>query len=222
MPPVPAVARHWLAMQVIPLAQGRLQPPQFVLLLVVSTQALPHSIWPATEQPQTPLLQALAPAGQALQPPQCAIVLSPPFVTHAVPHSIWPEGHIPVQALLLQTCPLGQTVQLGPQWVASDGTHCPPQLRRPVAHWHVPLAQARPAPQALPHEPQFWGSVATVLHWPVQSIWPAAQLAPLPPVPGVEGVLGVAQLAASVRHPKAMVSRREGERGRVFIALPRR
>jgi hypothetical protein len=209
-------------MQVVPLAQGLPHEPQFALLVLTSVHWLPHSIWVASAQPQTPLLQALAPVGQALQPPQCAIVLSPPVVTQAVPHIIVPDGHIPVQALLLQTCPLGQMVQLGPQWVASEVTHCPPQLMRPAAHWHAPLAQVRPAPQALPHEPQFWGSVATVLHWPLQSIWPAEQLAPLPPVPGVPGVVGVAQLVASSRHPKASVSRMEGERGRVFIDLPRR
>jgi len=54
-----------------PLVQGWLQPPQWVLLVFVSTQLEPHSIWLAPpEQPQTPLLQALAPVGQALQPPQ--------------------------------------------------------------------------------------------------------------------------------------------------------
>ena len=50
--------------------------------MFVSTHALPHSICPATEQPQTPALQA-APAGQALQPPQWSA--SPPVVATQAP-----------------------------------------------------------------------------------------------------------------------------------------
>jgi hypothetical protein len=50
--------------------QAWLHPPQWVLLLFVSTHALPQSIWPVPEHPHDPLLQALAPAGQALHPPQ--------------------------------------------------------------------------------------------------------------------------------------------------------
>jgi hypothetical protein len=199
-------------MQVIPLPQALPHEPQFALLVLTSVHWLPHNIWVASEQPQTPLLQAFAPVGQALQPPQWAIVPSPLVGTHAPPeHIVWPDGHIPVQALLLQTCPLGQTVQLGPQWVASEETHWLLQFIRPAAHWHAPLAQVRPAPHALPHAPQFWGSVATVLHWPLQSIWPAEQLVPLPPVPGVPtGVVGATQLAARVRHPKAIARRQCG------------
>jgi len=64
------------------------QPPQFVLLLLVSTHAPLQSIWPAPAQPHVPLLQAVAPVGHALQPPQWAIVLSPPLFTQAVPHII--------------------------------------------------------------------------------------------------------------------------------------
>jgi hypothetical protein len=67
MPPTPVVVVQTPLVQV-PL-QGRLQPPQFALLVIVSTQAFEQSIWPAIEQPQTPALQ-VAPAGQALQPPQ--------------------------------------------------------------------------------------------------------------------------------------------------------
>ena len=66
-PPVPDVVVQTPFAQV-PL-HGRLQPPQLAALVIVSTHALPHSIWPATEQLQAPALQT-APAGQALQPPQ--------------------------------------------------------------------------------------------------------------------------------------------------------
>ena len=67
-------------------AHGRLQPPQWLLLLFVSTHALPHSIWPAVGQTQL-LFVHVAPAGQALQPPQRRGVPSPPGGMHA------PSGH---------------------------------------------------------------------------------------------------------------------------------
>jgi hypothetical protein len=62
----------------------------------------------------------------------------------------------------------------------------------------------RPLPHALPQEPQFALSVASVLHWPLQLVCPAEQLVldpPDPPVPGVLSV-GFAQLAASSRQPR--------------------
>jgi hypothetical protein len=208
---------HCPPTQFMPPAQGRLQPPQWALLVLVSAHIVPHNIWLAPAQPQVPLTQAVAPAGQALQPPQCAIVPSPLDGMHAPPeHMIWPDGHIAEQALALHTWPLWHTVQLGPQWVASEATHCPLQFIRPDEHWQVPFWHIRPVPHALPQLPQFALSVATVLHWPLQSIWPAAQLL----LAG--GLLGVAQLEASSRQPKAAV-RRAAERGaRVFIDLPRR
>jgi hypothetical protein len=78
----------------------------------------------------------------------------------------------------------------------------------------------RPLPHALPQEPQFWLSLASVLHWPLQLVWPAEQLAPVPPVPvGLLGE-GVAQLAASSRQPSTTALRTvEGERGRVLIEV---
>jgi hypothetical protein len=70
VPAVPVAAMQEPFTQ-LPFVQGRLQPPQWELLVFVSTQLVPQSIWLAPpEQPQTPLLQALAPVGQALQPPQ--------------------------------------------------------------------------------------------------------------------------------------------------------
>jgi hypothetical protein len=202
-----------------------LQPPQWVWLVFVLTQALPHSISPAPAQPHVPLLQAVAPVGQALQPPQWAMVPSPLDGTHAPPeHIVWPDGHMAEQALLLQTWPLGQTVQLLPQWVASEATQAPPQRNRPVAQAHWPFVHTRPLPHALPQEPQFWLSLVSVLHWPLQLVWPAPHWFPPVPAPpvGLPGV-GVAQLAATSRQPSTRALRTvEGERGRVFIDLPRR
>jgi hypothetical protein len=219
VPPVPVVDVQRPPEQVMPPEHGALQPPQWVLLVFVSTQEVPHSIWPP-EQPQTPLLQALAPVGQALQPPQWRIVLSPPFVTHEPPeHVICPVGQLPVMHwLLLQTWPDAQALQ-PPQCCASEPTQEPLQRNRPVEQVHWPFSQARPAPQALPHAPQFEVSVASVLHWPLQFVMPEEQLTPEPPVPlGGPLSVGFAQLAASSRQPRARALRRaEGERGRVFI-----
>jgi hypothetical protein len=137
-------------MQTWPVGQG-LQPPQWVLLLV-STQEVPQSICPATEQPQVPLTQAVAPVGQALQPPQCWVVPSPPLATQVLPHM---SGVVPVhdveQVVPLQTWPLGQALVQLPQWVASEGTQLPLQSRRPLPQRHCPPWQARIAPQAMPH-----------------------------------------------------------------------
>src|SRR5262249_61090126 len=49
---------------------GRLQPPQLVLLVFVSTQAFPHSICPEAAQPQLPPLQTEPPGHGLPQPPQ--------------------------------------------------------------------------------------------------------------------------------------------------------
>ena len=127
-----------------------------------------------------------------------------------------------MQVLPLQTWPLAQALQ-PPQCWASEPTQAPAHSIRPAPHWHTPPTQLRTLPQALPHEPQFWLSVVTVLHWPLQLIWPAEQLAPVPPLPVGPLSVGFAQLVASRRQPRAMALRKaEGERGRVFIDLPRR
>jgi len=123
---------HW------PFVQGWLQPPQWVLLVFVFTHELPHSM-SVPVQPQEPLLHAVAPAGQALQPPQCAIVLSPEAGMHAPPeHIVCPDGQLARHALLLQTCPVGQALQ-PPQCCASDDTQLPLQRKRPVAQVQVPF-----------------------------------------------------------------------------------
>ena len=84
LPPVPVVVVQTPLVQVP--AHGRSQPPQLPALVIVSTHVLPHIIWPATEQVQTPALHA-APAGQALQPPQWRA--SPPAVATQAPSEHW-------------------------------------------------------------------------------------------------------------------------------------
>jgi len=114
VPPVPLGKAHVPFMQDFPLVHGALQAPQWVLLVLVSTQALPHNIWSATAQPQTPLLQVDAPDGQALQPPQWRIVPSPPCGTQAFPvHVTWPAGHSHMQTPFPHTVPLGQPAPHG-------------------------------------------------------------------------------------------------------------
>jgi hypothetical protein len=92
------------------------------------------------EQPQTPLLQALAPAGQALQPPQWAVEPSPPAVMQDVPHiSGMAGGHIEAQVVPLHTCPAEQTLVQLPQWEASDAMQLPLQSSRPELQTQVPF-----------------------------------------------------------------------------------
>jgi hypothetical protein len=102
-------------------------------LVIVSTQALPHSIWPATAQAQTPALHA-APAGQALQPPQWRA--SPPVVGTQAPseHCVSPVPQLVWQEFWLQTWPEAHVVPQPPQWVAVDETHIPLHASRPELH----------------------------------------------------------------------------------------
>jgi hypothetical protein len=151
----PGIVTHVPLMQVP--VQARLQPPQWTLLVFVSTQAFPHSICPDAEQPQVPALQT-EPAGHALsQEPQ----LSALFIVsmHApVPHIVSPVAHIDWQELPLQTWPAAHLLPQPPQLFASGGMQAPPQASRPALHWHWLAWQVWPAPQAWPHEPQFCGS----------------------------------------------------------------
>jgi hypothetical protein len=120
--------------QVCPLAQAWPQPPQFAMLVLVSTQAEPHSICPATEHPHVPALHA-APAGQVmLQPPQ--LRGSFPLVVAQAPfeQAVAPAEQLVAQAPALQTCPEGQAFVQLPQWLASDETQVPLQLSSSA--WH--------------------------------------------------------------------------------------
>jgi hypothetical protein len=106
---------------------------------VVFTHELPQSISFAPEQPQTPLLQELAPAGQALQPPQWAMVPSPLDGMHAPPeHMICPPGQLAMHWLLLHTWPVGHGLQ-PPQCCASEATQALLHRNRPAAQLHIPF-----------------------------------------------------------------------------------
>jgi len=134
----PGVLTHAPFVQV-PL-QGRLQPPQWSLSLITSMHALPHSIWPAAEQPQTPPLHT-DPAGHALpQAPQLsAFVMT---FTHAPPaHAVSSPAQLDWQELLLHTCAPAHALVQVPQWLASEDTQVPLQASRPALHWHWPAWQ---------------------------------------------------------------------------------
>jgi hypothetical protein len=113
--------------------QGRLQPPQLVLLVFVSMQAFPHSICPDAEQPHVPPLQT-EPAGHWVpQPPQLRafIVVS----THAPSeHSVSLPSQLALQAPPLQTWPDAHWVPQPPQLFTSAGMQAPPQASRPAVH----------------------------------------------------------------------------------------
>jgi hypothetical protein len=124
--------------QVWPVAQAWLQPPQFAVFVFVSMQPDPHSICPATEQPHAPALQA-APVGQTIpQPPQLSG--SFPFVATQDPpgHTVLPPVQLVAQAPPLQTSPVWQaSVQLA-QWLLSGEAQVPLQLSSPAWHWQDP------------------------------------------------------------------------------------
>jgi hypothetical protein len=216
---VPVVDTQVLFVHVVPPGQALPHEPQFWLLLVVM-QAPLHSTC-GDAQAHWLFTQVEPPEQTWPQLPQ--LPLSVAVFAHAPPaHIVAPPLHMVEQALLLQTWPLGQTVVQLPQWVLSEETQLLLQLSRPALQTQEPAWQLMPFPQAFPQVPQF-AVVVTSVQTPLQLIWPAPQLTPVPPVPvGVLGV-GVAQLATSSRQPKNKeLSRAEGERGRVFIDLPRR
>jgi len=166
---------------------GALHAPQWVLLLLVSTQALPHSIRPATEQPQTPFLHASAPLGQALQPPQWAIVPSPPSGMQAFPvHVIWPVGQTHMQTPLPHTVPLGQPAPHGQPIVPPPPPVPAPEPPIPPGAPAIepPLVPAAPAP-ADPLSPPLAppGAAPAFPPLPAAPLEPAAPVAPAPPSP---------------------------------------
>jgi len=86
-------------------------------------------------------------------------------------------------------------------------------MSNPLPHAQEPFEQVAPLPQALPQAPQFCESLPfTLMHWPLQFVWPAPQVTPVPPVPEPPVppvpvvVEGVAQLAAKSARPKQATS----------------
>jgi hypothetical protein len=166
--------------------------------VVVSTHAAgePHSIWPATEQPQVLFVQ-VAPAGHLFpQDPQ----FSASFVRFAqLPpaHCVCPLAQLFEQALLLQTMVPEQVVVQLPQWLLSDETQALLQKRAPLWHWQLPPEHVCPVAQTFPHPPQFWGSVVTFTQEVPQASSPLPQLGP---------VAGFAQLATKTAQPRQATS----------------
>ena len=131
-----------------------MQPPQWTLLVFVSTQAFAHSIWPAIEHPQTPPLHT-EPAGHWFpHEPQFSALLR--VSTQAPPeHCVSPAPQLDWQALPLHTCPPEHAVEQPPQWLASEATQAPPHASSPAVHMQALAWQVWPVPHALPQAPQF-------------------------------------------------------------------
>jgi hypothetical protein len=99
-----------------PKGQALPQLPQLPVLEAVSTQVPLQFCWPATEQPQAPLLQVAPSVHIMLPEPQPA------------------DEHCP----LSQTWPLEQAMQVDPQWSVLEATHIPLQEKNPCAQTHAP------------------------------------------------------------------------------------
>jgi hypothetical protein len=61
--------------QVCPGAHGLLQPPQWVVLVVVSTQTVPHTCGAVSGHMHLPAMQAWVVAQATPQPPQCLVLV---------------------------------------------------------------------------------------------------------------------------------------------------
>lgn len=87
------------------------QPPQWLVLLLVSTHELPHIV-PLQEDLHTPPSQVCPPAQAEPQPPQCDGFVC--VLTQAVPHFVSPESHTKSQPVWAQTAdaPPGATQAL--------------------------------------------------------------------------------------------------------------
>jgi hypothetical protein len=188
------------------------QPPQFSGSVFWFTHAVRPLAWHASGvgfwQPPPPPVATHAPAWQAcpaVQPaPQVAVAEQnagsdfrstqlPPHRVRPVRHAHTPEVHASVSA---HACP--QVPQFVGSLVRSRQRLPPPP---PPGHWERPVPQLQapavqvPAPQEVPHCPQFAALVCRSTHWlPPQVALPAPQ----PHTPFVQ-VLPFVQLA-SARH----------------------
>jgi hypothetical protein len=104
---------------------------------------------------------------------------------HCIAGGVQLFAHVP----LLQTCVPEQVMPQLPQLLLLNGTHWPLQSSNPAPHLQAPAWQDLPVPHLVPQAPQFWLSVWTLAHVPLQDIWPAPQVGPLG--------AGVAQPAAT-------------------------
>jgi len=162
-----------------------LQPPQFRLETVVSTQVEPQHVWPAWQPGFAPHLQ-LPPWQVSLAPhatphaPQLRTsvwVSEQPVVQHTLPalHTLPTQVQLPP----VQPKPLGQLLPHIPQLAASVVTSrhwVPPQHWLGAVHDEPLQSQALPALQpAAPQQMELVLHPAPPLHWHL----PAAQVSPV-------------------------------------------
>jgi hypothetical protein len=149
------------------------QAPQFVMLVVRSTQAPLQDVSPVAQPVVQTLFTHSSPMVQRLpQPPQLrgSLVGS----THVPPHIVVPVLH--AQALAAQVAPVGHAVPQAPQSSGSlvRSTHELEQFVRPVAHVVVqtPAEQTWPVVQAFPQAPQLFTSPDVFVQTPLQRVPP--------------------------------------------------
>ena len=144
-------------------AQTFPQPPQFVGSLRVSTHDTPvsvvHTVRPPPHAPvlHEPLSQTM-PAPQTV--PHLPQLRGSAFDTHASPHFIVSGLHVHAPASHTSEAP--QRLPQSPQLFASflTSVHAPAQVFAGAAHPQAPATHDGVTPlQALPHVPQFAGSV---------------------------------------------------------------
>jgi hypothetical protein len=152
------------------------QPPQSVLLVIVSMQLVPHWVVPCGHWLRQPPALQNSPGAQAFpHVPQ----LRPSEVrsTQAPLHIFWPSAHMHLPAL--QTCP---PVHESPQALQLDGScwrfaQARLQSSKPVGHAsrQLPALQTWVALHSVPQAPQLNGSFAKLVHTPLQRVVPVGQ-----------------------------------------------
>jgi len=180
--PVPQSELQTPVLQVAGAVQARPHMPQLAVLVLVSTQAVPQSVWPVGQR-QAPAWQVCA-AGQAVpQRPQLAssVIVS----TQAAPQAVRPVGqrHAPIWQVWPPEHAVPQAPQLALSLWTSRHTVMPPTMhsRRGATQVdrHAPPMQAWPAGHTVPQAPQLALSVIVLAQeatpMAVQRVWPAGQ-----------------------------------------------
>jgi hypothetical protein len=165
-----------------------------------SPEAQSALVWQAPAEPASlaALPPSLTPASVLLLPPSLPKKHVPLTQVPPLPQlaSVWQPPPPPPQIPLMQDSPEGQSESA---WHAAGPPServLPPSLRppsvpglppsTPIAPAQIPQLQAMPLGQALPHPPQFWGSLMTlVLTPPHETTTPVQPASPGPGPPSL-------------------------------------
>jgi hypothetical protein len=155
----------------LPPVQEIPHPPQFWLLVVVSTQTPAQSVVDGGHA-QAPELQIKSPRHTSLQKPQ--LTLSFWRSTHFWPHCARPEpqdaAHVPSEQTWVLVHLLPQLPQFCGFWLSC--TQKPPQSVKPLGQVHVPVMHEAPTGQTVVHVPQWFASVWRLRHVLPQRVSP--------------------------------------------------